>query len=326
MAGFFCALPLISGLIASCGAGAPIATGYAEGDYVLMAPLDVARVETISVRRGDRVTAGELLAGMETQDAEIAVQQSSAALGQARAQLANLQQGKRPEELAVIGANLTSALAQAEDAQRTFDRQADLLKRGIAPQSDYDKAKTALDLANAAVKQANANLAVAELPARSQEIAAAQDAVRQAEAALNAAKWRLSKRKLTAPANGIVQDIVRRVGEVAGPSQPVLSILPDGAVKVRIFIPEKDMSRLHIGSELAVNCDGCGAGLRARVSYIADGPEFTPPVIYSLDNRQKLVYMVEAQPEGRADALKPGQIIDVRLVDPEATARAADAS
>ncbi len=315
MAGFFCALPLISSLVASCGAGAPLATGYVEGDYVLMAPLDVARVETISVRRGDRVKAGASLAAMETQDAEIAVQLATAALGQARAQLANLQEGRRPEEVAVIHANLVSAQAQVEDAQRTFDRQSDLLKRGISPQADYDKAKTALDLATAAVAQANANLAVAQLPARSQEIDAARDAVKQAEASLDQAKWKLGKRNLAAPADGIVQDIIRRQGEVAGPSQPVLSVLPDGAVKLRIYIPEKDVSRLKVGSSLDVNCDGCQTGIKARVSYIADGPEFTPPVIYSLENRQKLVYMIEAQPEGSADGLKPGQIVDVRLAD-----------
>lgn len=319
MAGFVCALPLISSLFAACGADAPLATGYVEGDYVLMAPLDVARVETISVRRGDRVKAGAGLAAMETRDAEIAVQLATAALGQARAQLANLQQGRRPEEVAVIHANLVSAQAQVEDAQRTFDRQSDLLKRGIAPQSDYDKAKTALDLATAAVTQANANLAVAQLPARAQEIDAAKDAVKQAEASLDQAKWKLGKRNLVAPADGIVQDIIRRQGEVAGPSQPVLSVLPDGAVKLRIYIPEKDVSRLKVGSSLAVNCDGCAAGIKARVSYIATGPEFTPPVIYSLENRQKLVYMIEAQPEGSADGLKPGQIVDVRLADDAGT-------
>jgi HlyD family secretion protein len=317
MAGFLCALPIISGLFAACGADAPLATGYVEGDYVLMAPLDIARIEAITVRRGDRITSGMPLAAMETQDAEIAVQQATAALGQARAQLANLQQGRRPEEVAVIQANLVSANAQAEDAQRTFDRQSDLLKRGIAPQSDYDKAKTALDLATAAVTQANANLAVAQLPARQQEIDAAQDAVQQAEASLDQARWKLAKRKLVAPSNGIVQDIVRRAGEVAGPSQPVLSVLPDGAVKLRIYVPEKDVARLKVGAVLTVNCDGCAAGMRARVSYIADGPEFTPPVIYSLENRQKLVYMIEAQPEAGAESLKPGQIVDVRLAGAE---------
>ena len=313
MAGFLCALPLVGALLGSCGGTGPLATGYVEGDYVLSAPLDVARIETIAVKRGDRVKSGEPIATLESDDAVIAVAQATAALGQARAQLANLQEGRRPEEVAVIEANLISANAQSEDAQRTFDRQSDLLKRGIAAQADFDKAKTALDLANAAVRQANANLAVAELPARAQEIDAAKDAVKAAEAALDQANWRLQRRKLVAPSDGVVQDIVRRVGEMAGPSQPVLSLLPDGAVKLKIYIPEQDVAQIHVGSELAVHCDGCSVDLRARVSYIADGPEFTPPVIYSLDNRQKLVYMIEAQPVGSATALKPGQIVDVRL-------------
>ncbi len=110
--------------------------------------------------------------------------------------------------------------------------------------------------------QANANLAVAQLPARQQEIDAAKDAVKQAEASLDQARWKLGKRNLVAPADGIVQDIIRRQGEVAGPSQPVLSVLPDGAVKLRIYIPEKDVSRLKVGSTLAVNCDGCASASR----------------------------------------------------------------
>ncbi len=59
--------------------------------------------------------------------------------------------------------------------------------------------------------------------------------------------------------------------------------------------------------------DGCPDGLKARVSYVSPDPEFTPPVIYSLQNRQKLVYLVEAHPEGNATGLQPGQIVDVDL-------------
>lgn len=313
-AGFLCALPLISSLLA-CGTVAPFATGYAEGDYVLIAPLDVAQVETLNVRRGDRVKNGALLVTLDRQDADIAVAKATAALGQARAQLANLQQGSRAEEVAVVEANLASAQAQAENAQLTFVRQSDLLKRGIAAQSDFDAAKTALDQARASVQQMKANLAVAELPARDQEIDGAKEAVRQAQSALDLAAWQRDKRHLLAPADGIVQDVLRRVGELAGPSQPVISFLPDGAVKLRIYVPEKSISQIRIGTVLNVQCDGCGASRHATVSYIADGPQFTPPVIYSLDSRQKLVYLVEARPEKGETSLNPGQIVDVALPD-----------
>lgn len=311
--GIICSLPMIASLFSACVAEEPLATGYVEGEYVLMAPIDQARIEKLNVQRGERVTAGSLVAELESEDADYAVSQARATLGQAESQLANLQEGRRPEEIAVVQANLISAQAQAEEAQRSFQRAEDLKKRGIASQSDYDKAKTSVDLTNAAVQQANANLAVAQLPARKQEIAAAKETVKQAQAALELAEFRLTRRSLKAPADGTVEDIIRRVGEVSGPSQPVLSILPDGAVKLRLYVPEKYLSQIESGSVLEVHCDGCSNKDKARVTYISSGPEFTPPVIYSLDNRQKLVYLVEAKPEPGSDALKPGQVIDVSL-------------
>jgi HlyD family secretion protein len=92
-------------------------------------------------------------------------------------------------------------------------------------------------------------------------------------------------------------------------------MLPDGAVKLSVYIPEAAFSSVKIGSLLSVHCDGCGEGVKARVSYVSPDPEFTPPVIYSLENRQKLVYLVEARPEGDAGLLQPGQIVDVDLAE-----------
>ena len=89
--------------------------------------------------------------------------------------------------------------------------------------------------------------------------------------------------------------------------------LPDGAVKLRVYVPEAALSSVSVGTTLSVNCDGCGDGMTATISYVASDPEFTPPVIYSLQNRQKLVYLVEAIPGAQATALQPGQIVDVRL-------------
>jgi HlyD family secretion protein len=93
----------------------------------------------------------------------------------------------------------------------------------------------------------------------------------------------------------------------------VLSILPDGAIKLRLFMPERALSGISRGTVLRVHCDGCAGNLKASVSYVANEPEFTPPVIYSLENRQKLVYLVEAVPLGKTQKLKPGQIVDVEF-------------
>jgi len=310
---FICAIPVIAGLFSMCGGAGPLAVGYVEGEYVLVAPIETAQIVEIGVRRGDRVLAGQALGRLERRDAEIAVAQAEAGLAQAERQLANLQEGRRPEEIASIAAALRSAQAQAAEAERVRQRQVDLLKQGISTQATYDTASTAVELAQAKVAELEANLAVAKLPARSNEIKAAQAAVEQAKAILESAEWRLSKRTLSIPQSGVVSDIIRNTGEVAGPQAPVLSVLPDDALKLRVYVPEFALSSIRVGSQLNVHCDGCGEGMRATVSYISADPEFTPPVIYSLENRQKLVYLVEARPDDDAWALVPGQIVDVDL-------------
>ncbi len=308
-----CALPLLGSLISGCAAPPPLATGYVEGDYDLVAPVAVAPVASLAVALGDHVAAGAVLVRMEQRDAVIAVAQANAALAQAQSQLADLQLGRRPEEIAVLEAALASARAQEANAGKELTRQQSLTERGILPQADLDSARTALDVAQAAVAQATANLAVGRLPARPDQIAAATAAVSQAKAVRDAAVWQLGQRTLTAPAAGQVTEVLRNPGEIGGPAAPVLTFLPDGAVKLRLYLPEAALASIHVGSRLNVHCDGCGAGQTATVTYVSDQPEFTPPVIYSVDNRQKLVYLIEARPDAAATRLKPGQIVDVDL-------------
>jgi HlyD family secretion protein len=314
---FVCAIPYVAVLFANCAGPAPLAVGYVEGDYVLLAPIEVAQVRSVAVERGERVEAGAPIASLEDDDAVISVAQAEAALAQAEAQLADMKIGKRPEEIAVLEATLRSADAQADEAKRVLSRSQDLAKRGIATQAQLDEATTQVEVAEAAIGQARANLAVARLPARPETIKAGENQVKQARAALDSAKWRLEKRTITAPASGRIDDVIRGEGDTAGPSAPVVSMLPDGAVKLRVYVPEAAFSKLVVGSELAVHCDGCQPGLKAKVSYISPDPEFTPPVIYSLENRQKLVYLVEARPETGDTMLQPGQIVDVNLANSE---------
>ncbi len=310
---FLCTIPLISALFSTCLPPLPLATGYVEGEYVLMAPVEIAQIKKIAVRRGDKFTPGQSLVFLESRDAEIALAQANAALAQAASKLDNLSQGRRPQEIAVIEATLASAKFQAKEAKRALDRDSDLLGRGIIAQTKFDNASTQYDVAAARVGELQANLKVAHLPARAGEIKAAEAAVRQASAAQEQAAWRLSKRTLKATVSGQVIDVVRNSGEVAGPLAPVLSLLPTGAVKLRLYVNETLVSKIALGTELTVFCDGCGAGMTAHVNYISPNPEFTPPVIYSLQNRQKLVYLIEARPDKTATALRPGQIVNVDL-------------
>lgn len=288
------------------------AVGYVEGEYVAVAPIDIARIETISVRRGDALKPGAPIAQLEAADAKIALRNAEAALAQARSDLANIQYGRRPEEIAALEATVKAAQVTADDAQRTFQRRQNLMERGYVSQADFDGAKTAAEVAAARQRELAANLAVAKLPARADEIAAAKARVEMSTAARDTAKWRLDQRSLVAPSAGYVSDIVRRVGDVAGPQAPVVAFLPDGAIKLKVYVPETRLAGLSLGQKLAVRCDGCEAGLSAEITYIAREPEFTPPVIYSLQSRQTLVYLIEARSSpDKPLKLQPGQIVDV---------------
>ena len=310
--GFLCSFGLIAASFTACGGDTVRIAGYVEGEYVRLGPIDTARIERIDVRRGDRVEAGKVVAALERTDAENTVRESEARLVQA--QLDNLKIGRRPEEIAVIEANLASAKAQQREAERALERRQDLLRRGVSTQADFDQAETVRDVAAASVRQNAANLDVARLPARPDEIKASENAVEQAKAALAQARWRLSQRQLVAPSSGRISDVLRRVGELAGPSAPVLLMLPDGAAKLMLYVPELRISGVTPGMRLDVRCDGCAPGLTATVTYVSPEPEFTPPVIYSAQTRQKLVYLVEARPDGGPQsALQPGQIVDVTL-------------
>lgn len=307
-----CALPLIARL-AGCTAPDALAVGYVEGEYVNLAPVTAARLVEVTPRQGDRVKAGDKVARQERTDAEIAFAEAEAARDQAEAELANLREGSRPEEIAVTEASLAAALVRLSEAERQAVRQTTLADRGVVAQAALDAVVATRDTARSDVAQLQAQLSVERLPARSQVVKAAEGRFRSAEAALRSAAWQLDQRSLVAPATGEITDIFLRAGEISGPTAPVVSLLPDGAWKLVVFVGERDFSGIAPGDALAVRCDGCPDDLRATVSYVSSEPEFTPPVIYSVENRQKLVYRVEARPTGRDINLRPGQIVDVSL-------------
>jgi HlyD family secretion protein len=310
---FICSLPVIASLLTGCVDGAALAVGYVEGDYVMAAPVEAARVQEVLVGRGDVVRAGQPLAVMERRDAEIALSRAEAALSEAEATLADLKLGRRPEEIAVLEAERDVASAEAAEAVRELQRASALSSRGIAAEADVERLATARDRAQARLAQADAHLAVARLPARDEAIEAARMRRDQAAAAREEAAWRLEERTINAPEAGRIDDVLRMAGDTAGPAAPVISLLPQGRVRLKLYVPEPALSSVPVGTVLAVACDGCSGGLRAEVTYVAPEPEFTPPVIYSIERRQKLVHLIEARPLDKAASLSPGQIVDVRL-------------
>jgi HlyD family secretion protein len=140
----------------------------------------------------------------------------------------------------------------------------------------------------------------------------AQAALREAEARVNSAQTRLARRRVVSPAAGSVQQVYYRPGEIVPAGRPVVALLPPGNVKVRFYVSEAMLPKIAVGENVAVRCDGCPDELPARITFIARTAEFTPPVIYSLDERSKLVFLVEARLT-HPDLVRVGQPVTVAL-------------
>lgn len=305
--------PALAALLA-CDRGTPDTwQGYVEAEYTYVAPLDSGRIIALGVARGDQVNAGQPLFALEDDAERAARDQAAAELAQAAADLADLQKGERPEDLAIIQAQLDKARASLSLSVPRLARREKMVKGSIIGEEELDSAKAAILSDRGNIAEYEARLEEAKLPARSDKIAAAEKLVTARQAALADAAWRLSRRAETAPVAGRVEDVYYRLGETAGAAQPVVSLLAPENLKLRFFVPEPDLARLAVGQKVIVACDGCATGLTATISFIARAAEFTPPVIYSLTRREKLVFLVEAKPDDLTQAWHPGLPVDIAI-------------
>jgi len=302
-------------LLSACGPRAePPLQGYVEGEYVRVAAPFAGTLQQLSVQRGGEVTAGAPLFVLERENEIAGRRQAEQQLQAANARLANLQTGKRPPEVETVSEQLRQAMAARELSDANYKRQESLFKSGFISSAALDDVRTKLKNDDAHVQELKAMLQTAKMPARPAEIRAAEADADAARQALAQADWRLGQRAVTAPANGHVSDTYFVVGDWVPAGAVVANLLPPGNVKIRFFVAEPQLGSLHPGQTVRFSCDGCGDARNATVSFIADRAEFTPPVLYSKENRAKLVYLVEAKPEaGVAVTLNPGQPLDVTL-------------
>jgi HlyD family secretion protein len=307
-------LPLAM-VLAACGNSAPTALqGYAEGEYVRVGAPFAGTLVSLDAKRGQQVAAGAPLFALEAESEDAAKREATERAKRAQAQVDDLKKGKRPTEIDSMRAQLDQAKVMAGNSEREWQRQLELVSKGFVSKQRADEAKTARDADRKKVEQVTADLETMRLGARPDEIRAAEAEAAAAREALAQADWKLRQKTVAATVGGTVTDTLFVAGEWVPSGAPVVAILPPANVKVRFFVPEVRLGGVKVGQKVALACDGCASGMSGTVSYIAPQAEFTPPVIYSKENRAKLVFLVEARPEP-ADAAKlhPGQPVDVTL-------------
>lgn len=264
-------------LAAACGREAPsVLQGYGEADYIYLSSQDAGVVGELLVREGDVVEAGTRVFRLDPQRLSYGAQSAAA-------------------QRAAAAAAVRTAQAQATLAQRNYARGAQLAERGFYPRAQLDADRAARDVANAQLAQARREAAAAG-----------------AETGL--AEERLNDLAGAAPVAGTIEQIYHRQGEVVAAGAPIVALLSPENMKVRFFAPEAMLTRFPVGTRVMISCDGCAEPVEARVSFVAAEPQFTPPVIYSLDQREKLVFLVEARFDG-ATPIRPGMPVDVRIAE-----------
>lgn len=290
-------------------------SGYAEAEYVYVAAPLAGTLSSLNVQSGQQVAQGAPLFALESEAEKAAREEANARLQAARFQAENTDKGKRQAEVAINQAQLQQAQVQARLAQQDLARKRDLVAQGFISHSQLDEAQATLAQAQARVAELSSVVQVARLPARTDERAAAEAQVEAARQVLRQSEWRQQQKQQAAPQAGQVADTFFRPGEFVAAGQPVVALLPPANLKARFFVPEVELAGIALGSAVTLQCDGCGAPIAARISHIATRPEYTPPVIYSNEQRSKLVFMAEAKP-APADAvrLRPGQPLTVRVV------------
>jgi HlyD family secretion protein len=302
-------------LAAGCGNKDPAALqGYAEGDYVRVAAPFAGTLVKLEAQRGQNVEPGTPLFALEAENEDAARREANERLRRALAQVDDLRKGKRPTEIESSRAQLAQAQVAANLSERELARQLDLVAKGFVSQQRADEARAARDRDRNRVAELQADLETARLGSRPDEIRAAEAEAAAAREALAQADWRLRQRSVASTVAGTVTDTLFVRGEWVPAGAPVVALLPPGNVKVRFFVPEAKLGSVKVGQKVTLACDGCASAINGTISFIAPQAEFTPPVIYSKDNRAKLVFLVEARP-GAADAVKlhPGQPVDVTL-------------
>lgn len=300
------------GLLAGCRhSGGGSYEGYVTGECVLIASPAGGRLETLHVERGAWVGEGAELFALDPQPEQDEVDAASTALRQAQANLADLEKGKRPTEIATIEHQQKAALAAQTYTDIQLKRSKELYTTKVVAEENLNLYQSADVMLMEIAAALESSIQTARLGGREDQIAAAKAQVENAEAQLAKTRWSLGQKIRRSPAKALVFDTLFRPGEWVPAGQAVVSLLPPERVRVRCFVPETALASLKTGDAATVARDGASP-VTGHVSFISPSAEYSPPVIFSRDSRAKLVFLVEISFNAETAAgLHPGQPVQV---------------
>jgi HlyD family secretion protein len=288
--------------------------GYVEGEFVYVAAVRSGALRSLAVERGALVKAGDPLFALDPEPESAARDEAARRVAQARASLQDLRKGQRPTEIESREAQLRQARAGLARAESDLSRAERIYAMGSGSEEDIVRDRATRDRELATVARFEADLKTARLGAREDQITSAEANLQALERELAQAEWYLSEKRQAAPQAALVFDTLYRPGEWVAANRPVVVLLPPPNIRVRAFVPEARVGSVRVGEAVRVVVDGRPEPISGTVRFISPRAEFTPPVIYSRESRDKLVFMVEIVFDPAiAATLHPGQPVDVLL-------------
>ena len=274
------------------------------------------KIETIAAEEGDRVSVGDIVGTLEKMDFSDQLALARAKRDAGAAVLSMLEDGSRPEDIEQSKANVARAAAALELARTIRDRQAALAQRNIASHQAHEAAQAGFDEAAAALRQAEATLALALKGPRAGDITRAQADLAADRAGLSIAQRRLADTELRAPSDGVILTRVREPGSIVAAGEPILALALISPVWVRTYVNEPDLGRIAPGMAAEIRTDS-GGRYRGQLGFISPVAEFTPKSVETEELRTSLVYRLRVIVEVPDDGLRQGMPVTVILTPTE---------
>lgn len=274
--------------------------GRIEAVEIDIATKTAGRVEDILVNEGDFVTAGQVLARMDTDVLQAQLKQAEAQKQQAVVgiEAARYQVVQRQAEKQAAVSLVAQREAERDGAQKQFARSQELSSRGTTSQQVLDTDRARFESANEAVSAAKAQVAAADAAIATAEaqVINAQAAVDAAAATIESIQADIRDSTLRSPRDGRVQFRVAQPGEVLGAGGRVLNMVDLSDVYMTFFLPTEAAGRVRIGTEVRLVLDAVPQYvIPAKATFVADVAQFTPKTVETASERQKLMFRIKAQ-------------------------------
>lgn len=282
--------------------------GYVEGQNIYLASPFAGVVDKMYVDRGTMVKKGDLLFQLDENPQRLELQETEALLARTTFLLTDIKKPKRKAEQDIILSEIRQVEAKIHLTQLRLDRSMTLLQKKVLDRDTVDTAKDNYVQAKEALEQALSKLELARKGGRSDQVKAQKAYVDAYSAKVALAKWKIAQKKIYAPANGIIYDTYYSEGEYVAAQKPIGSLLPLNDISIAFYVPAEALARIQLQQEITFECEGCKALGEAKISYISQEVEYAPPVVYSRDNADKLVFYVRAKVKNPTQ-YKPGQPI-----------------